>query len=70
MVLFRSSLHVLALTQYHLGRLADCRKTLAPLAEDAARSDDDLQRDLFPNDFAETLPIVRATRHNLKLCEP
>jgi len=58
----------LAITQYHLGRLADCRKTLAPLAGEAARSDEDLRGSLPPFDFEVYLPLIRATRHNLKLC--
>jgi len=58
----------LALTQYHLGRLADCSKTLAPLAGDAARSDEDLRGSLPLFDFEAYLPLIRATRHNLELC--
>jgi hypothetical protein len=58
----------LAVTQVRLGRLADCRKTLAPLAEDAARTDEELRRSLPPFDFQVYLPAVQATRHNLKLC--
>jgi hypothetical protein len=58
----------LALTQYHLGRLADCRKTLAPLAGEAARSDVDLRGSLPPFDFEVHFPLIQATRHNLELC--
>ncbi len=58
----------LALTQYHLGRPADCRKTLAPLVKDASRTDADLRASLPPFDFEQHLPLVQATRHNLKLC--
>jgi hypothetical protein len=58
----------LALTQYHLGRLSDCRKTLEPLKKDAARTDEELRSSLLPTDFEEYLPIAQATRHNLKLC--
>jgi hypothetical protein len=60
----------LAVTQYHLGRLAACRKTLAGLAEEAATTDDELRRSLLPNDFDAELPIVQAARHNLMLCRP
>lgn len=58
----------LAITQYHLGRLSDCRKTLEPLAKDAARTEEELRSSLPPADFDAYLPIARATRHNLKLC--
>lgn len=58
----------LALTQYHLGRPADCRQTLAPLAEEASRTDEDLRASLPPFDFERYFPLVQATRHNLKLC--
>lgn len=62
------TLNDLAVAQYHLGRLADCRKTLEPLAEDAARSDEELKKLYLPTDFEVILPTVRAARHNLKLC--
>jgi hypothetical protein len=58
----------LAITQYHLGRFAGCRKTLAPLAKDAARTDEELRGSLLPTDFTVYFPIVQATRHNLELC--
>jgi hypothetical protein len=62
------TLNDLAAAQYHLGRLADCRKTLEPLAADATRTDAEL-RALYPlTDLAEAFPFLRATRHNLKLC--
>jgi hypothetical protein len=56
----------LAITQYHLGRLADCRKTLEPLMEDAVKAEDELE--LPPSDLESYLPIAKATRHNAKLC--
>ena len=58
----------LAITQYHLGRLADCRKTLEPLMEDASKTDGELQENLPPSDYESYLPIVKAARHNAKLC--
>jgi hypothetical protein len=58
----------LAITQYHLGQLEECRKTLGPLAEDAAKKDEELQEAYPPSDFDSYQPILRATRHNLKLC--
>lgn len=62
------TLNDLAITQYHLGRLAECRKTLEPLAGDAARSDEELKSLYLPSDFETILPVVRAARYNLKLC--
>ena len=58
----------LAVTQYHLGRLADCRKTLEPLLDDASKTDDELREQFPPTDFESYLPIAKATRHNAKLC--
>lgn len=58
----------LAITQYHLGRYAECLETLSPLAKDAAKSEDELRENLPPSDFDSFLPIVKATRTNLRLC--
>jgi hypothetical protein len=58
----------LAITQYHLGRYAECLETLSPLADDAAKSEDELRENLPPSDFESFLPIVNATRTNLRLC--
>jgi hypothetical protein len=57
----------LAITQYHLGRLADCRKTLEPLAKDIARTDE-VRSSLPPLDLEQYLSLAKATRHNLRLC--
>lgn len=66
----RSRLRIdLAVTEYHLGRYADCIATLQPLAEDAARSDADLRERLPPADYENDLPIVQAARTNLRLCQ-
>lgn len=58
----------LAITQYHLGRLADCRKTLEPLLEEASKTEEELQETYPPSDFESYLPIAKATLHNAKLC--
>ncbi|WP_418120206.1 hypothetical protein [Variovorax sp. 350MFTsu5.1] len=58
----------LALTQYKLDDRAACLKTLQPLAEDAARTDDGIKENYPPADADIYLPVVRATRTNLKLC--
>ncbi|HMN71276.1 MAG TPA: hypothetical protein PKA55_05345 [Rhodoblastus sp.] len=58
----------LAIAQYHLGRKEECLKTLAPLAEQAGRKDDDLQPDYPPSDWEEFKPLLKATRINLALC--
>lgn len=58
----------LALSQLRGGDRAACLKTLAPLAEDAAKSDDAIQGAYPPADADSYLPIVKATRTNLKLC--
>lgn len=60
----------LAITQYHLGRLADCRKTLEPLIEEASKTEGELRETYPPSDFESYLPIAKATLHNAKLCAP
>lgn len=61
-------LNDIAIAQYRLGQRAACLKTLAPLQEDAAMSDDEI-RDAYPPSDADTwLPIVKAARFNLGLC--
>ena len=60
----------LALTQYHLGQLADCRKTLEPLMEEASKSEAELRENYPPSDFESFFPIAKATLHNAKLCAP
>lgn len=59
----------LAITLYHLGRKADCRAILAPLAEQAAKKGDDLMADYPPSDWDEFKPLIGATRTNLALCK-
>lgn len=59
----------IALTQLKLGKPADCLTTLAPLANDAALSDEDLRGNYLPSDAESYLPIVKATRTNLRLCK-
>jgi hypothetical protein len=58
----------LAITQFHLGKLSDCRKMLEPLSFSGAKNEDELRRLLPPIEFDAYLPIARATWHNSKLC--
>lgn len=58
----------LAVTLHKLGDLAGCRALLEPLAADAGLSDAALRENYPPFDADAYLPIVRATRTNLKLC--
>ena len=58
----------LALAQYRAGDKAACLKTLQPLADDAAASDDDIRNGYPPSDADSYLPIVKSTRFNLKMC--
>jgi hypothetical protein len=61
-------LNDLALTQFKLGDHAACIRTLQDLAPDAAKSDADITGSYPPSDSEVYLPVVRATRTNLKLC--
>lgn len=63
-----STANDLAITQFHLGKKADCLKTLQPLTKDAAKKDDVLKDDYPPSDWADYQPVVKATRTNLALC--
>ena len=58
----------LAVTLHKLGDLAGCREVLKPQSEDARMSNAQLQENYAPTDLESVLPIVRATRTNLKLC--
>ena len=59
----------LAITQYHLGDSAGCRKTLEPLAEEAGKTDAKLREDYPPSDAEMFIAVARMTRTNLKLCQ-
>jgi hypothetical protein len=61
-------LNDLALTQFKLGDRAACIKTLQGLASDAAKSDDEIKESYPPSDSDAYLPVVQATRTNLRLC--
>lgn len=58
----------IAITQYRLGRRADCLRTLASFEEEAALSDDEIRGGYPPSDGEAWLPIVKAARFNLGLC--
>ncbi len=59
----------LAVTLHKLNKRTECRTVLKPLAEDAALKDDDLAGKYPPSDLDNLMPVVRATRTNLKLCD-
>ena len=58
----------LAVTYHKLGELAVCRQVLKPLEEDARMTDAGIRENYPPLESDLYLPIVRATRTNLKLC--
>lgn len=59
----------LAVTLHKLGEIASCQSVLKPLAEDAAMTDKKLRETYPPLEADLYLPVVRATRTNLKLCK-
>ncbi|MCZ8285022.1 MAG: hypothetical protein O9353_06160, partial [Bacteroidia bacterium] len=61
-------LNDLALTQFKLDDRAGCIRTLQGLAKDAAMSDEEVRGNFPPTDADMYLPVVRATRTNLRLC--
>ena len=60
----------LAVTLHKLGEFATCRQVLAPLEKDAAMTDAQVRDEYPPTDAENYLPVVRATRTNLRLCAP
>ncbi|MES2283819.1 MAG: hypothetical protein V4542_20590 [Pseudomonadota bacterium] len=58
----------LALTQFKLGDRAACLRTLKPLAAEAAMTNEEIKSNYPPIDGDMYLPVVAATRTNLKLC--
>jgi hypothetical protein len=58
----------IAITQYKLGMRDACLRTLEPLSEDAARSDEDILVDYPPADGIARVESVKAARINLRLC--
>ncbi len=59
----------LALTAYKLGDTAWCKELLRTVSVDANKTDDELRNDYPPTDFDNVMPIVKATRTNMKLCQ-
>jgi hypothetical protein len=58
----------LAITEYKIGNTAACRQILKPLADDAAKTDEDLRGNYPPADAESYMPVIKATRTNLRLC--
>lgn len=58
----------IAVTLHKLKQYPACREMLAPLVKDAKKSDEEIREDLPPIDAEAYLPILRATRTNLRLC--
>lgn len=58
----------LAVTLYHLHERQACLAMLEPLAADAAKTDEALRDDYPPVDADSYLPLIKAARTNLKLC--
>lgn len=59
----------IAITQFHLGRLSDCRKTLDGISYHKLKNEVELKRKLSALEFDTYLPIARATWYNFKLCK-
>ena len=58
-----------AVTLHKLKEFSACQAVLAPLAEDAKLSDAGVRENYAPLEADLYLPVVRATRTNLKLCK-
>ncbi len=59
----------IAISQFHLGRLDECKKTLEPVLVHAYEDEDQLRENLPPGDFDTFLPIAKAAWYNKKLCD-
>jgi hypothetical protein len=62
-------LNDLAAAQYRLGQHDACVRTLQPLADDAAASNQALMDRLPPTDYENYLPLVETTRSHLRWCK-
>lgn len=58
----------IAITQYRLGQREACVRTLLPLAEQAALSDDEVRKAYPPAEADAWLSIIQSARFNLGLC--
>lgn len=58
----------LAVAYHKQGRDEDCREVLSPLADDATAAEDAVMVGWDPDITEELRPMLRAARHNLKLC--
>ncbi len=58
----------LALAQLRAGDAAACRQTLAPLAAEADKSDQELSETYARADAEVVMPMLHAARTNLRLC--
>jgi hypothetical protein len=59
----------LAITLYKLRDFEGCRKTLAGFSADIAKTEEQLREDYPPSDADSYIPVVKAARTNLKLCD-
>lgn len=59
----------LAITYAKLGKFEDCSKVLEPLKADAKLSEEQIKEDYPPVEALTYLPILKATRTNLKICK-
>ena len=59
----------LAITHYRLGDSRRCLEVLEPLAADADKSEERLRAELPPTDADSWIPIAKAARTNIRLCE-
>jgi hypothetical protein len=58
----------IAITQYHLHDLAGCLETLAPLRDEAAKSDEQLEAEYSLFMMQNRRASIHAARTNLRLC--
>lgn len=58
----------LALAQFKMQLPEQCLQTLQPLREEAGKTDEQITEHYAPAEIETYLPIVKATRTNLKLC--
>ncbi|HEX5055144.1 MAG TPA: hypothetical protein VFX02_01465 [Gammaproteobacteria bacterium] len=58
----------LAITQYKLGDLEECRRTLQTFTTDLAKTEENIREEYPPRDADAYIPILSAARFNLRLC--
>jgi hypothetical protein len=59
-----------AMAFYKLKKFDECLSVLAPLREDAAKTNETIKEEFMPIEAGLYIDILKTTRQHLKLCAP